>query len=156
MRKFTRLLLSASFMLALLSCGLTKALACEMHFPGGSIGNCPDQTCADFIDPGDGTYCVDCINGFYNSNTTYISYNQSLSEAWIITGSGKPIRILSDKYKGFTKMLSEKYGKLKRDKAVTEKIKKEYAAFFKTDDNKVSMKRVELCSKLFNLKVRKV
>jgi hypothetical protein len=156
MRRFTRLLLSASFMLALLSFGLTKALACEMHYPGGTIGNCPDQTCADFIDPGDGTYCVECLSNFYNPNTTYISYNKKLSEAWIITGSGKPIRVMSDKYKGFTKMLSEKYSKLKKDKAVTEKIKNEYADFFKTDDNKVSAKRLETCSKLLNLKVRNV
>ncbi|MDP3581186.1 MAG: hypothetical protein Q8S39_04575 [Ignavibacteria bacterium] len=131
-----------------------EAFGCEQHFPDGTIGNCPDQSCEDFIDPGDGTYCVECLSGYYNPNTTYISYDRKLGEAWIKTG-GKPVRIMSDKYFAFSKALFLKYGKLKRDKAVNEKIKMEYAAFFKTDDHKVFPKRLDQCCKILGLKVRK-
>ena len=153
MKKIRNYMLSATLLLALLGFSATKTLACEQHFPDGTIGNCPDQSCEDFIDPGDGTYCVECPISYYNRNTTYATYDQKLEEAWIKT-SGKPVRIMSDKYLAFSKAMFQKYGKVKRDKVINEKIKNEYIAFFRTDDHKVSAQRFEQCCKILNLKVR--
>ncbi len=148
-------LLGATFLFVMLAGCLSISFACEQHFPDGSIGNCPDQSCTDFIDPGDGTYCVECPAAFYNPNTTYITYNKQSGEAWIITGK-KPVRIMSDTYAVFAKNLFNKYGKTKRDRATILKIKNEYAAFFKTDNKRVSEKRLNESSKILNLKVRNV
>lgn len=143
--------------LALVLFGLsaTGALACEQHFPGGGIGNCPGQSCDDFIDPGDGTYCVECGIDFYNPQTYYITYNKRTAEAWIVGGK-KPVMLMGEKYVAFNKDMLKKYGKVKRDKAVDEKIKAEFAAFRKADDHKVSPERLEKSAKILNLKVRNI
>lgn len=137
---------------------VTSAYCCEQHFPDGTIGNCPDQTCEDFIDPGDGTTCVECPVAFYNPDKYEITYSRKLGEAWIVTGEKgkKPVRIMSNKYVAFSKTMQEKYGKVKRDKATNEKIKLEFVAFFKTDDNKVSPERLKQSSKSLNLKIRNI
>ena len=153
MKKIKTRMHGAALSLALLGLIATSAFSCEQHFPDGSIGNCPDQTCADFIDPGDGTYCVECPIAFYNPNTSYITYNSKLAEAWIVTDK-KPVRIMGEKYVAFSKAMLQKYGKVKRDKAVNEQIKQEFAAFRKADDHKVSLERLKQSSKSLNLKVR--
>ena len=149
--------LTATFLIAMLGFSTANLFgACEQHFPDGSIGVCPDGDCSDFIDPGDGTTCVDCGIAYYPTNTAYILYNKKTGEAWIETGK-KPIpRIMSDKYLAFQKVMLEKYGKRKRTKAEGETIKKEFALFFKTDDHKVSPDRLERSCKNLNLKVKYV
>lgn len=145
--------------LALFGLGVNGAFGCEQHFPDGTIGNCPDQTCEDFIDPGDGTYCVECPIAFYNPNTAYITFSKKTAEAWIVTGKkdAKPVRVMGDKYVAFSKEMLEKYGKVKRDKAVDKKIQQEFAAFFKTDGHKkVSPERLKQTGKSLDLKIRNI
>ena len=93
MKNIKNYLLNATFLLALLGFSLTRTYGCEQHFPDGTIGNCPGQDCSGFIDPHDGTYCVECPISYYNPNTTYLTYDQKSGEAWIKT-SEKPVRIM--------------------------------------------------------------
>ena len=155
MKKIKTCQLGVALALALFGLSVTSAFCCEQHFPDGTIGNCPDQTCADFIDPGDGTYCVECPIAFYNPNTAYITYDKKTSEAWIVTGK-KPVRLMGEKYVAFSKAMLKKYGKRKREKAEDEQVKREFAAFFKSDDHKVSPERLKKSSESLNLKVRNI